>query len=166
MAHLEVYADCETERQVTLGDVMSFGRHTDNDVILADCRVSREHARITRHGEAFFLEDLSSSNGTFLRQQRLSPGTPSEFVDGDEIRIGRTRLIFRLYRFISSSSEMPRPMAWIQNPPQPVSDPQALCPHPLVSGRQKKSLSELLNSPIPMPTLFSHKEKRPSKLSA
>jgi pSer/pThr/pTyr-binding forkhead associated (FHA) protein len=112
MAYLELYADDKTRKQFTLGDALSFGRNTDNDVILDDDQVSRHHARITRQGERFLLEDLSSSNGTFLREQRLAAGTPSELVDGDEIQIGSTRLIFHLYRFISSSSGVPCVAAW------------------------------------------------------
>lgn len=124
MAYLELYADDKTRKQFTLGDALSFGRNTDNDVILYDDQVSRHHARITRHGERFLLEDLSSSNGTFLREQRLAAGTPSELVDGDEIQIGSTRLIFHLYRFISSSSVVPYAAAWSQNDPTPAPSPQ------------------------------------------
>jgi hypothetical protein len=121
MAYLEIHADCETERQLTLGDAISFGRHRDNDVILCDDQVSRHHARITRHGENFLLEDLSSSNGTFLRARRLRARTPSELVDGDEIQIGSVRLVFHLYRFISCASTDSYHAAWSQNSPKPAS---------------------------------------------
>lgn len=167
MAYLEVYMDGETGRQLTLGQAISFGRGRDNDVILSEGHVSRYHARITRHRECFLLEDLSSSNGTFLREQRLPPRTPSELVDGNEICIGSTRFIFRLYRFIGSSDEIPRPdiAAWSQNPPKPVSSPQSPCPKKLIPERKKQSLSELLNSPLPMPKFLGQKGKSPSKLS-
>jgi len=46
------------------------------------------------------VEDLDSTNGTVLRNKRLPPGTPTELVEGDEIRIGPLRLIFHLYRSI------------------------------------------------------------------
>jgi hypothetical protein len=96
MAYLEVHADNEAVRQLTLGNVLSIGRQADNDVVLHHGRVSRYHARITRNGERFLLEDLASSNGTFLREQRLPPEVPSELRDGDEIHIGSNHLAFHL----------------------------------------------------------------------
>lgn len=116
MAFLQIYTDCGSGSQFQLGDEMSLGRHTDNDIMISDSRASRYHARVTRRGESFFLEDRSSSNGTFVGDERLSPEIQRELTDGDVIRIGSTRLIFRLYRFVSSSSEMPRPHAWSPNP--------------------------------------------------
>ena len=50
--------------------------------------VSRQHARIIRRGDSFFLEDLESMNGTFLNRKRLAPHTPTPFQGGDEIRLG------------------------------------------------------------------------------
>ncbi len=50
--------------------------------------VSRRHARIIRRGDDFYLEDLSSMNGTFLNRNRLPAHTPTLFQDGDEIRLG------------------------------------------------------------------------------
>ncbi|ETX02374.1 MAG: hypothetical protein ETSY2_35690 [Candidatus Entotheonella gemina] len=116
MAFLEIYAGCESGRQFPLGDTMSIGRNSDNDIVISDSRASRYHARVTRRGDDFFLEDLSSSNGTFVGEKQLSPGIRSDLTDGDEIRIGSTRLIFRLYRFVSSSCDMPRPTGWLPNP--------------------------------------------------
>ncbi len=119
MAFLEIYTGSESGRQFQLGSQMSLGRDSTNDIVIADSRVSRCHARITRRGDAFFLEDLNSANGTFVGDEQLSSGKPTELVEGDVVRIGATRLIFRLYRFISSSSEIPRPAAaWLPNPPR------------------------------------------------
>jgi pSer/pThr/pTyr-binding forkhead associated (FHA) protein len=165
MAYLELHAGHQTGKKIDLGSTFSLGRASDNDLHLSDQGVSRQHARITRHGECFLLEDLSSSNGTFLREQRLGPGAPSELVDGDEIRIGSTRLIFRLYHFISSSSEIPRPTTWSPNPPKSVSSSPSPCPKQLIPEKKKPSLSELLNSPVPMPTFLRQKGKPPSKLN-
>lgn len=119
MAYIELHAGHQAGKKIDLGNTLSLGRSPDNDLNFSDQRVSRYHARITRRGESFFLEDLSSANGTFLRNERLSPGIPIELVEGDEIRIGTIQLIFHLYRFISSSSsEIPRPAQWSSNPPR------------------------------------------------
>lgn len=50
--------------------------------------ISRRHARITRRGEHFYLEDLNSMNGTYLNRNKLTAHTPVAFQDGDEIRLG------------------------------------------------------------------------------
>ena len=58
--------------------------------------VSRRHARIVVAGDAAVLEDLGSKNGTWLRGARLESRTALE--DGDEIHLGRTRVVFRRMR--------------------------------------------------------------------
>ena len=118
MAYLELCTGPQAGKKIDLGNTFSLGRNSDNDLVLSDQRVSRYHARITRRGESFLLEDLTSSNGTLLKKKLLPPGIPSELVEGDEIEIGVTRLIFHLYRFISSSSEIPRSVLWSPNPPR------------------------------------------------
>ena len=117
MAFLAIYQDSGSEKMFQLGDVTSIGRSEDNDITLADSRVSRYHVRISRRGESFFLEDLASSNGSFIGDEQLPPHHPRELVDGDAIRIASTRLLYRLYRFVSASGETPRPAAaWSPNP--------------------------------------------------
>ena len=118
MAYLELCTGPQAGKKIDLGNTFSLGRNSDNDLVLSDQRVSRYHARITRRGESFLLEDLDSSNGTLLRKKQLPPGIPSELVEGDEIEIGVIRLIFHLYRFISSSGEIPRSVLWSPNPPR------------------------------------------------
>ncbi|NIS60303.1 MAG: FHA domain-containing protein [Proteobacteria bacterium] len=71
------------------------GRTDRSDIIIDDSSVSREHASIERKDGRFILEDLKSTNGTFIN---------SEFVDvcvlnhGDKIRIGNTVLQFIVER--------------------------------------------------------------------
>jgi hypothetical protein len=64
-----------------------------------EAKVSRRHARITFRDGQYFLEDLGSTNGTFVnRGRRLSPGTRQALADGDEIIVGKTFLRFRLVK--------------------------------------------------------------------
>jgi len=59
--------------------------------------VSRKHARIVRRNGAYFIEDLGSTNGTFVnRGRRLLPGTPQVLSEGDEIIVGKTFLRFQI----------------------------------------------------------------------
>lgn len=62
-----------------------------------EAKVSRRHARITFVDGKYLLEDLGSTNGTFInRGKRLSPGTRQPLNDGDEIIVGKTFLRFHL----------------------------------------------------------------------
>ncbi len=58
--------------------------------------VSRRHAKITRQGDKYFIEDLDSTNFTFVDKQKVVPKNPQELQDGDEIRCGRVALTFKL----------------------------------------------------------------------
>ncbi|MFL6229528.1 MAG: FHA domain-containing protein [Pyrinomonadaceae bacterium] len=71
----------------------------DLDADDPEAKVSRRHARITRRGEQYFIEDLGSTNGTFInRGRRLLPGDRQPLNDGDEIIIGKTFLRFQIVK--------------------------------------------------------------------
>jgi hypothetical protein len=77
------------------------GIFPDVDLDSADpeAKVSRRHARISLREGKYFLEDLGSTNGTFInRGKRLSPGTRQLLNDGDEIIVGKTFLRFHLVK--------------------------------------------------------------------
>lgn len=64
------------------------GRADDSTLILDDDYASTRHARLTLQGNSFWLEDLGSTNGTYLDRTRVS--TPVPIPAGTPIRIGRT----------------------------------------------------------------------------
>lgn len=69
----------------------------DLDAYDPDAKVSRKHARIIRGASTYMIEDLGSTNGTFVnRGRRLLPGTPQVITEGDEIIVGKTFLRFRI----------------------------------------------------------------------
>lgn len=64
-----------------------------------EAKVSRRHARITRRDGQYFIEDLGSTNGTFInRGRRLLPGDRQVLRDGDEIIVGKTFLRFHILK--------------------------------------------------------------------
>lgn len=64
-----------------------------------EAKISRRHARIVRQGDKYLIEDLGSTNGTFVnRGRRLMPGNKNVLSDGDEIIIGKTFLRFGVKR--------------------------------------------------------------------
>jgi hypothetical protein len=62
------------------------------DVVVADPMAGRRHARITRHGETYMLDDLQSLNGTFINGQRLT--STHRLIRGDRIQVGASVLTF------------------------------------------------------------------------
>ncbi len=62
-----------------------------------EAKISRRHARILNHNAQFFIEDLGSTNGTFInRGRRLLPGKRHLLQNGDEVIIGKTFLKFQI----------------------------------------------------------------------
>jgi pSer/pThr/pTyr-binding forkhead associated (FHA) protein len=69
------------------------GRAEDSTLVLDDDYASTRHARITQQGQEYFLEDLGSTNGTYLDRARVTSPTPVPI--GVPIRIGRTVIELR-----------------------------------------------------------------------
>jgi DNA-binding winged helix-turn-helix (wHTH) protein len=82
------------EIALTPGDNV-LGRTRQAAVWVEHASVSRRHAIIRIAGERAALEDCGSKNGTFLRGERLD--APASLSDGDEILLGRARLVFRAH---------------------------------------------------------------------
>ena len=82
-------------------DFISVGRDQGNLVSLDDPFVSRRHCRIqTKDNEGFILQDLSSSNGTYLNGNRVFKAT---LKNNDRIQVGETEFIFSFERFDQKS---------------------------------------------------------------
>ena len=60
--------------------------------VVVDPSVSREHARLSVEGGELSVEDLESTNGTYLNGRRLEPGQRARVADGDELELGSVRL--------------------------------------------------------------------------
>jgi pSer/pThr/pTyr-binding forkhead associated (FHA) protein len=73
---------------------MCIGRLPDNDVVLSHGKVSRHHAIIVDTGLNFVIRDLRSSNGVFVRGERIIDS--AVLADGDGIRIGTSAFVFEL----------------------------------------------------------------------
>jgi len=71
--------------------VTHLGRHPESEISLDDISVSRRHAEIERQAEEYVLRDMGSLNGTYVNQRRVDS---TVLQQGDEILIGRFRLIF------------------------------------------------------------------------
>jgi len=113
------------------GDQIVIGRDSTNGVVINDAEISRKHARLTFQGGKYVLEDLSSTNGTFVNGQRLAG--PAVLKSGDVISFGEQ--IVLMYdalsvdageTVISSRKSAPAPVA-------PAPAPMAVPPPPSYS---------------------------------
>ena len=67
------------------GDSWVLGRKEDCDICINHPSLSGEHLKIERTGNQFYIEDLKSSNGTFLNDEKLEPGKPQLLKSEDKI---------------------------------------------------------------------------------
>ena len=73
-------------------ELIRIGRAPQNEIVLAAKNVSRFHCQIKREGDLLLIEDLGSTNGTFLNDQPLNE---SQILSvGDVVRIGHERVVF------------------------------------------------------------------------
>jgi len=90
-AHLLVRTDGETGILHLLGKRTTIGRTPDNDVHIDAEFISRHHAVALRAGARTVIEDLNSTNGTFVNGQRVNRRT---LKDGDLVILGKTEFRF------------------------------------------------------------------------
>ena len=104
------------------GDQIVIGRDSSNGVVINDAEISRKHARLTFQGGKYVLEDLGSTNGSFVNGQRLAG--PVVLKSGDVVSFGEQ--IVLMYdalsvdagaTVISSRKNAPAPVV---PPPAPV----------------------------------------------
>jgi pSer/pThr/pTyr-binding forkhead associated (FHA) protein len=77
------------------GPTVTIGRHPDSDIRLEDVTVSRRHAQLRIEDGSYTVADLGSLNGTYVNQERIES---IALEDGDEIQIGKFRLMLRVGR--------------------------------------------------------------------
>lgn len=79
------------------GQLVRLGRASENDIVLNDPKISRNHAQLEWNGTGFTLRDLNSINGTYVNHQKLS--TAARLLrDGDEISLSRQRIRYEIVR--------------------------------------------------------------------
>lgn len=89
MSVLVILRGPEAGRHFTLPTTRTtLGRNTDCSVSLAGKQVSRQHAYLDHHDGQYFLQDLGSSNGTFLNGKRLPANVPHALTERDTFQIG------------------------------------------------------------------------------
>jgi pSer/pThr/pTyr-binding forkhead associated (FHA) protein len=79
-----------TGRSFDLDAITTLGRDVNNAIVIEDPFASSDHAVLTYRGRGWFIEDLGSTNGTFVNGRAVAALAPVGF--GDELAIGQVRL--------------------------------------------------------------------------
>ncbi len=71
---------------------ITLGRGNDNQIMLKDPYISKKHLKIVEDEGKFYLEDLNSSNGTYVNGERIMDVV--ELKNGDRIRVGQVEFLY------------------------------------------------------------------------
>ena len=116
------------------GDQLTIGRDSTNGVAINDAEVSRKHARLMFQGGKYVLEDLGSTNGTFVNGQRLAG--PIVLKSGDVISLGEQ--IVLMYDAIAADAgatvAVPRRAVQQAAPPPPIYSSAPSAPPPAAAS--------------------------------
>ena len=86
--------DLKDESIIPIRSDLTIGRKDDNSIVLADQHVSGNHAKIIVRNDSLFIEDLNSTNGTYLNGNKISG--KMKLTNKDEIKIGTS--VFKILR--------------------------------------------------------------------
>lgn len=105
------------------GDQLTIGRDSTNEIVINDAEVSRRHARLTFQGGKYVLEDLGSTNGTFVNGQRLAG--PRVLRTGEVVSFGeQIVLVFEAINIDPGATMVsPRAAAAVPSVPRPITPP-------------------------------------------
>jgi len=91
MSKLILQFDGVVLKEFAVGTAVTIGRLPDNMVVIENPAVSGHHARVVRDGDSVVLEDLESTNGTFVNGQHVTRHT---LQHGDVVLVGKHKLFF------------------------------------------------------------------------
>ena len=113
-SHLEVWKPSGRELVPLTGQRVTLGKASTNEVSLEhDATVSRLHAILENHGSAWSIRDLGSRNGTYINGEKID--AERVLRSGDEVRIGKCRLVFREVEAVRRAASTRR--QWFPTPP-------------------------------------------------
>lgn len=128
------------------------GRDLNNDIVINDSEVSRKHAKIYVFGQGFVIEDLGSTNGTFVNGQRISG--PHNLIPGELVALGdQTTLLFEVGEMDEDATKVsPSPMQAVPQPRPTAPQPQYQEPQVFQQPIQAAPISPQPVHSQPMPS--------------
>lgn len=138
-------------------DIISLGRDITNDIVINDPEVSRHHCRLTRGGGGYTIEDLGSTNGTFINGQRLTGARP--LVGGDMVGLGETVTLGYESTIPASEPGQQATMAGASAMPQPAYQPPSYQQQPgYQGGYQQQPAQPAYSSAPPPPPQYQYEQ--------
>jgi predicted component of type VI protein secretion system len=133
-------------------EITTLGRDVANDIVLGDPEVSRQHSRLTRTPGGYVLEDLGSTNGTFVNGDRLT--SPRVLNPGDLIGLSeKVTLTFEMASpetaetMLSQPSDTARAATVLESTPEPQETPSPPPPTPMASPMPSQFADEVEEVP-------------------
>lgn len=83
---------CKGESFELKSDETNIGRSPDNDIQIRDKSVSRNHLKLIKKEDEYFIRDLKSTNGTFVDGEKINSGIEFEISEGIPIAVGKTEI--------------------------------------------------------------------------
>jgi len=114
---------------------LTIGRKPDNDIVIDNPAVSGHHARFYKIGSSYFIEDLNSTNGTFIKGKKI---LKAEIHNGDQIDIAKHSLVFICEEETKEKQTVPIP---IKTKPETVIPSEPSTP-PVLTLEQKPEIHE------------------------
>lgn len=134
---------------------MYIGRDISNDIVINDAEVSRKHVRLLLQGEAYLIEDLGSTNGTFINQQRIAGA--HLLKDGETVQMGENVVLV-----YESASYDPEATAVMSQRDASMLDPEPEAPVESEPAFPPMPEPEPEPEPAPMPEPMDEPEPEPA----
>jgi predicted component of type VI protein secretion system len=104
-----------------VGNQVVIGREEGLDITLQDPESSRRHARVTWQAGQFIIEDMGSTNGTFVNGVQIT--SPQILNAGDSVGIGQTALVFQIAGAQMGAPQYQPPQPQYSASPMPAASP-------------------------------------------
>jgi hypothetical protein len=129
------------------------GRDINNDIVINDSEVSRKHVRLILQAGGYVLEDLGSTNGSFVNGQRLMG--PHVLRPGEVVMLGENVSLAFEQGYDADATMVAAPVQTAtyisESPPQPAVQPAAAAARPVYTGQVPAGPAEPYYEPVQEP---------------
>jgi len=108
------------------GDQLIIGRDASNSITINDAEISRKHSRLSFQGGKYVIEDLGSTNGTFVNGQRLAG--PVVLKPGDVVSLGEQIVLMYDAINMDPGATIASPRAAVRMAPPPIQQQPVIQP--------------------------------------
>jgi pilus assembly protein CpaF len=134
------------------------GREAGNDLVIEDPQVSRRHAQLTQQGNSYLIEDIGSTNGTYVNGKRVT--APTLLTNGDMVGLADTVIIaVQMSLPIGGEATVVSDAAHYSPPTVPAFTPPPAPPQPVAQGPAYVPPAQA--QPVPQASAYSAPRSAP-----